>query len=97
MNLDLIRWWTNWMPFEDYELKMRDKIDSDSIDYSEALKPQQFSNCEEQLLSYMPWVGNDCKDKHFHFTKSYANSRRKDSRSNINEAMVIACYDRMLS
>ena len=70
MNLDLIRWWTNWMPFEDYELRMRDKIDSDSIDYSEALKPQQFSNCEEQLLSYMPWVGNECKDKHFHFTKS---------------------------
>lgn len=70
MNLDLIRWWTNWMPFEDYELKMRDKIDSDSIDYSEALKPEQFSNCEEQLLSYMPWVGNECKDKHFRFTKS---------------------------
>ena len=70
MNLDLIRWWTEWLPFEDYELKMREKISSDDIDYSEALKPKQFSSCEEQLLAYMPWVGNECKDKHVHFTKS---------------------------
>lgn len=76
MTSNTIEWWTRFQPFTKDELRLREKLCSDDIDYSRITAEElpDYLRYQKQLFDAMPWAESIRDAYNFYFTPSCTNA-----------------------